>query len=232
MKSPSVIYEDEDFAAVYKPSGLRVHKAQSEKGGGPTLVDWLIERYPELKTVGDDTVTRPGIVHRIDQGASGILLVPRNQRSFVYFKDLFKKRLITKFYLALVYGEVRQNKGTITSLISLKPGSLKRTVHKGKETREALTEYEVLEPRSAPETNKKESELTLLTIRIITGRTHQIRVHLASIGHPVVGDYLYGSKKQPAWAKRLMLHAWSLEFTGPKGERLHLEAEPPEEFRF
>ena len=220
----SIIYEDRNFIAVNKPAGLLVHK--TVKGEGPTLVDWLTARYPELKTVGDDPKARPGIVHRLDKETSGILLVAKTQECFDYLKLLFKNQEIKKTYLALVLGRVTPKTGVIDKPIGLKTGTVKRTVHSKKLLKEATTAYRVLEY-----SKNKDNEFSFLELRPQTGRTHQLRVHLASINHPIVGDRLYGRKLQPKWVSRLMLHAYSLEFSPLQGGRLKLEAESPEDFQ-
>ena len=220
----SIIYEDRNFIAVNKPAGLLVHK--TAKGEGPTLVDWLTACYPELKTVGDDPKLRPGIVHRLDKETSGLLLVAKTQKFFDYSKSLFKKHEIKKTYLALVFGRVADKEGNITKQIGIKKGTIKRSVHSSKFLKDASTDYRVQEYFKLGEEN-----FSLLELRPQTGRTHQIRVHLLSINHPVVGDRLYGRKLQPKWASRLMLHAYSLEFSPPQGGRLRLEADPPADFK-
>ena len=131
------IYEDKNFLAVYKPAGLLVHPAGNSKQEiqSPkqlTLIDWLIKKYPEIKTVGDDPKTRPGIVHRLDKDASGVILIARNQKYFGYLKNLFQTRQIKKNYLALVYGKLEPKVGIIKKPIRLKSGTIKRTVWEAK----------------------------------------------------------------------------------------------------
>ncbi len=218
MKSePEIIYESEHFLVVAKPAGLQVHGAKvagiPRAAGGPTLVDWLLARYPEIKDVGDDPATRPGIVHRLDKETSGVMLVARDKTGFDYLKDLFKKREIKKTYLAVVEGMFKDNTGVIDAPIGLRNGTTKRTVHGGRMAKEAVTEYKVVGTFGTS---------SVLEVYPKTGRTHQIRVHLASIGHPVVGDRLYGGGQAP----RMLLHALSLEFTAPDGKRVKFEADP------
>jgi 23S rRNA pseudouridine1911/1915/1917 synthase len=236
MSEPEVIYEDKNLLALNKPSGLLVHEARGIKHEArkePTLVGWLIEHYPEIKTVGDDPTLRPGIVHRLDKDASGIMLIARTGESFEYLKSLFGTRQIHKTYRALVFGAVKGKAGVIEKPIGIKNGTLKRSVRSEKMAKEAITEYRVIRHGAwgMEYEGGKASEFSLLEVVPKTGRTHQIRVHLASIGHPIVGDKLYGPKRQPEWAKRLMLHALSLEFTTVDGRRTKLEAEMPEEFK-
>ncbi len=239
----SVLYQDKNFLAVYKPAGVLVHAAYSMKHGAKnntenascsmhyasgTLVDWLIKKYPEIKNIGDAPEIRPGIVHRLDKGTSGVILIPRNQKYFEYLKNLFQTHQIEKTYLALVYGRVEPKTGIIKKAIYLKPGTIKRSVWQGKMEKEAITEYKVIEFLKF-KADKEEKIFSLIKIFPKTGRTHQIRIHLASIGHPIVGDNLYGKKTDPFNLKRLFLHAESLEFSPSEGKRLKIEAELPDE---
>ncbi|MEK7149646.1 MAG: RluA family pseudouridine synthase [Patescibacteria group bacterium] len=244
-KAPQIIYEDENFIAVNKPAGLLVHPTVNSKE--KTLVDWLVEKYPEIKNVGDPSAgsgqinLRPGIVHRLDRDTSGVILIARNQKYFEYLKKLFQNHLVQKNYLALVFGKLKNEKGIIEKPISLKAGTTKRTVHGGKMEKEALTEYEVLKTfefiparRSlgAGENEKGNVKyFSLVKVSPKTGRTHQIRIHLASIGHSIVGDSLYGAKENPLGLKRQFLHAESLEFATEEGKRMRIEAEQPKDLK-
>lgn len=227
MDEPKIIYEDKNFLGVYKPAGMLVHSYKTADGlaGEDTLADWLLGRFPELGKIGDDPEIRPGIVHRLDRGTSGVIIVPRNQEYFEYFKNLFKTRQVKKTYLALVFGEPREKEGIIDKPIGIKNGSVKRSVHSDKMAKSAITRYKV----------KKTFILggvpfSLLEVFPETGRTHQIRVHLASIGHPIAGDRLYGAKKKKEGIERLMLHACSVEFSLPNESRIKLEIEPEKPF--
>jgi len=226
-----ILYQDKNLIAINKPAGLLVHPTatNTEK----TLTDWLIKKYPEIKNVGDDPKNRPGIVHRLDKDTSGIIIVPRNQKYFEYLKNLFQEHKIKKTYLALVWNEIKNKKGVIEKPISLKPGTTKRTVFKGKMEKPAITEYELVKnyiyPRKFMPNQHKFTTFSLLKIFPKTGRTHQIRVHLASIGHPVVGDSLYGPKKNPLGLKKHFLHAKSLEFNLSENRRIKIEADLPKE---
>ncbi len=236
QNEPFVIYKDKNFLAVYKPAGLLVHPVNNLKLGTlnlkpPALTNWLLENFPEIKNVGDEPEIRPGIVHRLDKDVSGILLVPRNQKYFEYLKNLFQTRQIKKNYLALVYGEVKPEKGIIDKPISIKSGTIKRTVHQGKDEKQAVTEYRVLKSFKFQAPGFKEDDFSLVEIMPKTGRTHQIRIHLASIGHPIVGDTLYGKKTNPFSLKRIFLHAESLEFSPAEGKRIKLESELPDELK-
>src|SRR3989344_2607342 len=240
--TPRTLYETPDFLAVEKPPGLLVHSVAHSKSlaGGKTahrekektLVDWLLARYPDIAGVGDDPVMRPGIVHRLDRDTSGILLVARTQKYFDYLKSLFGHQRVKKTYLAAVRGVPAPPSGTIEKPISLKPGTTKRSVHGGKMTKPAVTEYKTLK-------FAEDGSASLLSVSPKTGRTHQIRVHLASIGHPVLGDVLYGSRTPKTTFRhlpsaisslRLMLHAFSIEFESAPGTRLSLEVPISEDF--
>ncbi|MEK7624133.1 MAG: RNA pseudouridine synthase [Patescibacteria group bacterium] len=220
----SLIYETSDFIAVNKPAGVLTHPIKDLRE--ETLVDWILEKYPEVKNVGDEPEIRPGIVHRLDRDTSGVILIARNQEFFEYLKNLFKTRQIKKTYLALVWGKLEPKFGEIKIPIGIKTGSIKRTVwqKRAKDLKEAVTEYQV---------KKYFNGFSLVELTPKTGRTHQIRVHLASLGHPVVGDKLYGFQKSkpPFDLNRQFLHAVSLEFSSADGHRIMIEAELPEELK-
>jgi 23S rRNA pseudouridine1911/1915/1917 synthase len=226
---PKIIFENKDFFVVNKPSGLLVHgvrisgrkRVDEERSKEPTLAAWMAERYPEIRSVGDEPALRPGIVHRLDKETSGVMLVARTQEYFEYLKSLFQKHEIKKVYNALVFGVPKKEHGMIDAPIGIKNGTLKRSIHVSKMAKEAVTEYKVVSKYKAADTN---DEYALVEVRPQTGRTHQIRVHLASIGHPIVGDRLYGKKTQPQFATRLMLHAVSIAFSGAHGEHFEFEA--------
>lgn len=221
----NLIFEDKNFIAVNKPAGLLVHATKNSNE--LTLVDWLIKKYPEIKNnVGDNTEERPGIVHRLDRDTSGVILIPKNQNYFEYLKKLFQNHLIKKNYLALVFGKIKEQQGIIDKPVSIMAKTVKRTVHAGKMAKEAITEYKTLQ------IFKKDKDFfTLLKVMPKTGRTHQIRVHLASIGHPIVGDKLYGKKNNPLNLNRQFLHAESIEFNLENGQRIKIEADLPNELR-
>ena len=219
----SVIYEDKNIIAINKPAGLLTHNVpinSKNAGQSPALTDWLINRYPEIKTVGDDPENRPGIVHRLDKETSGVIIVARNQKAFEYLKNLFQTSQVKKTYLGLVWGKVEPKSGTINKPIGLKSGTTKRTVavKNAKMVKEAITDYQV---------KKYFDQYSLLEIHPRTGRTHQIRVHLNSIHHPIVGDRLYGKKPLPAGLTRQFLHAASIELNLPDNGRIKLEANLP-----
>jgi 23S rRNA pseudouridine1911/1915/1917 synthase len=252
MDEPEVIFENSDFVAINKPAGLMVHAARvsskrrdvdEARVAGSTLVDWLTARWPEIKNVGDDPSLRPGIVHRLDKATSGVMIVAKTQASFEHLKKLFQEHRMRKTYYALVFGVPKNKSGVIDAPIGIKSGSLKRSVHSDKMAKLAVTEYSVVK-EIAGENNADENEkqqYALLKVNPKTGRTHQIRVHLASIGHPIVGDALYGSKTSRAVAAsdatgifrsapRLMLHAAALEFSDDAGNRFAFEVPLPDDF--
>lgn len=227
----SVVYEDVNFLVLNKPSGLITHpKNISDMQNSVTA--WLTEKFPEMKNVGEPFIAsgheipRAGVVHRLDKDTSGLLLVAKNNDSFFYFKKLFQDRKIKKYYLALVNGRPKKPKGIISS--PLGRIGLKRTTkiigNKLIDKKEALTEYKTV---------KEFENHTLLEVTPQTGRTHQIRVHLNSIGTPVAGDVIYGFKraKSPVGLGRLFLHAYKLEFADPRGKNMVLETDLPEELQ-
>lgn len=213
---PKIIYEDTDILVINKPAGLMVHgDGKSEE---KTLADWIVEKYPALLGVGEpqldqkgQEILRPGIVHRLDRETSGVMVVAKKQDSFLFLKQAFQNHEVKKEYRALVYGVVAKESGTIDAPIGRSRVSGAFTaVRPGPKTREALTEYSVLE---------RFAQYTLLAARPKTGRTHQIRVHLKSIGHAVVCDKLYATKREcPVLGLgRLALHAQALTLPLPNG---------------
>ncbi len=224
LENIDIIYENNDFLAINKPAGWTVHRpkvAGVDKLEGLFITDWLLKRYPEIKTVGDDPVLRPGIVHRLDKDTSGVLLIAKNQSTFEYLKGLFQTGKVAKTYLTLVYGKL-VGRGVIDKPIGIRSGTIKRSTdaRNMKMVKDAVTEYRVLKLLQG-------GKYTLLEVHPKTGKTHQIRVHLASIGHPVVGDTLYGKKKEEIKLSRQFLHAQSVEFTLKDGSRMKIEADLP-----
>ena len=191
----SIVYEDADLLVIDKPAGLTVHPAPGHPNH--TLVNAVLERVPELARSGDQ---RPGIVHRLDKDASGLMVVARHHPAQLDLIAQFKARAVVKAYLVLVSGSLTPDDGTIEAPIGRDPRHRKRMAVVGEgEGREARTNYHVL---------RRIGNDTLLEVRPETGRTHQIRVHLAAIGHPVVGDSVYGGKtKRAKELARLFLHA-------------------------
>jgi len=203
------IFENDDLIVIDKPAGLLVHPVKDEKN---TLLDYLKPRYPETQ-----------LVHRLDQDTSGVMVVAKNQKAYEFLKEQFLNRTIKKKYLALVHGTLKDKKGIIVKSISKsrKRGGSQTTAPIGK-NREAITRYEVIQ---------EFSDYSLLEVFPETGRTHQIRVHLASIGHPIVGDDKYKFKRQKniEELKRQFLHAKYLKLSLLDGEIKEFYAELPEE---
>lgn len=215
-----ILYEDEAVAAINKPAGLVVHAGAGRASG--TLVNALLARYGRLSEAGDPL--RPGIVHRLDKGTSGVILVARTDAAHRSLAAQFASRTVEKVYLALVEGRVAADSGRIDRPIERDPVRRTRMTARTGRGRRALTEYRVLE---------RYDRFTLLEVRIQTGRTHQIRVHLSWLGHPVAGDTVYGAAARPAGLTPLgrpWLHAWRIGFTSPAtGGRVVVEAPVPEE---
>lgn len=208
-----VLYEDADVIAINKPAGMVVHTGAGQHSG--TLVNALLHRFGKLSTAGGDL--RPGIVHRLDRFTSGVILVARNDTAHRNLAGQFASREVEKIYLALVHGRVKNDQGSITTPIARDPIRRIRMTARLATGRKASTSYQVL---------KRFDKFTFLEVKIGTGRTHQIRVHLASIGHPVVGDKLYGAPASTLG--RYFLHARQITFTSPStGERIALSAPLP-----
>lgn len=239
-----IVYEDEDLSVINKPAGMMVHAgsgATDDARNRGTLVNALLSRYAQLSHSADPV--RPGIVHRLDKQTSGLIIVARNDAAHLKLGDMFSRRQIRKTYIALVHGSIKQDHGTINAPISRDVIRRTRmTTRRDAGARTAVSHYTVLE-----RIDSRFGKFTLVSVRIETGRTHQIRVHLASIGHPVAGDTLYGAPaKIPVIAPRKksdpepetitldrnFLHAAELEFTHPiTGKLLDLKAPLPEELK-
>lgn len=211
-----ILYEDEDVAVVNKPCGMVVHPAPGNETG--TLVNALLYAMDDLSGIGG--VKRPGIVHRLDKDTSGLLMIAKNDQAHESLSEQLRERTMDKRYLAVVEGEMKEPSGRIEQPVARSKKDRKKMAI-DPEGRYALTEWTLKENLRGA---------ALLEVHILTGRTHQIRVHMQSIHHPVAGDPIYGAKNGVK-APRLMLHAWRLSFTHPRtGERLSFCAEPPETF--
>lgn len=214
----TILYQDADIAVIDKPCGMVVHPASGNTDG--TLVNALLYHVRDLSGIGGEM--RPGIVHRLDKDTSGILLVAKNDHAHAALSEQFKARTMEKHYLAVAYGRFSKDSGVIDAPIDRHPTDRKRmaVVPNGKPSR---TEWTVLESLTGA---------TLLDVHLLTGRTHQIRVHMKSIGHPLLGDAVYAPHiKLPVHIPRLMLHAHSIAFDHPStGERMRMEAPVPAEF--
>jgi len=205
-----------------KPAALLVHPTKA--GQNDTLANGLIAYYPSMKNVGDDS-SRPGLVHRLDKDTSGLIVVAKNNRTFKYLKKQFQEGKIVKRYLALVVGKVKDKKGIITKAISFsKKDYRKRSALLDKKSKKAWTEYKFL---------KSFKDYTLLEVYPKTGRTHQIRVHLASIGHPIAGDKQYKFKRRPCPKNlsRQFLHAAYLKFQLSSGKMVELKSALPKDLK-
>jgi 23S rRNA pseudouridine1911/1915/1917 synthase len=210
-----VLYEDADVIAVNKPAGMVVHAGAGQHSG--TLVNAVLHRFGKLSAVGGDL--RPGIVHRLDRFTSGVILIARNDAAHRNLAGQFASRQVEKIYVALVHGRVKKDQGSLTTPIARDPIRRTRMTARLASGRQASTSYQVL---------KRFDEFTLLEVKIGTGRTHQIRVHLASVGHPVLGDKLYGAPT--GTLGRYFLHARQITFSSPStGERITLTAPLPPE---
>jgi len=204
----NIVFETPDWLVVEKPTGLLVHPtAHSQEA---TLTASLLACYPEMAEAGDDPM-RPGIVHRLDKDASGLLVVAKHQNAFEILKEQFKKHTVLKTYQALVYGDVVKGQGTLKQPIGRSGDGTKMSVGSGKDLKPAWTQYQILRHYYDPASSQK---FTLLEVRIKTGRTHQIRAHLHALGHPLVGDKIYRLKrpKKIKGLPRLFLHAQVLGF--------------------
>jgi 23S rRNA pseudouridine1911/1915/1917 synthase len=244
-----IVYEDADLAVINKPAGMMVHAGAGQNVGAQsegTLVNALLYRFKALSSTGGEL--RPGIVHRLDKDTSGLIIVAKNDRAHAALGAMFSGRKINKTYIALVQGSVAKDRGTITAGVSRDPLRRTRMTAKPNENaRSAVSHYEVVRRLQT-----RFGKFTLVQVRIETGRTHQIRVHMASIGHPVVGDTLYGGagqltdqlaaqgvksraarkRAEPEVLKlgRNFLHAAKLEFDHPLTRKeLQLEAPLPPE---
>ena len=242
-----VVKEDRDYLIINKPAGVVVHPVKSAALSGSTeqfdrvngdgkhkgnaLVDWLMEKYPEIKRAGESK-DRPGIVHRLDKEVSGLMVIARNQAMFDCLKQQFQERKVVKEYMGLVHKRMSQEEGKIDLPIKRAgiggkfaadtEGDKTFCRPRGNGLRPAVTKYEVI---------KKFTNYTLLKIIILTGRTHQIRVHLRAIGHSVAGDKLYITrdikKKKPVELDRLWLYAKKLGFRDLSGEYVEFECTMP-----
>ncbi|HLD20969.1 MAG TPA: RluA family pseudouridine synthase [Patescibacteria group bacterium] len=217
-----VVYEDDDLLVINKPAGLLVHEALKDERR-VTVVDGLLERYPEIAHVGDDPI-RPGIVHRLDKDVSGLMVIAKTQAAFDSLKKQFQNRTIHKEYLALVYGTLPKETDTITLKIERSKNKGRMVARTGsQEGKDAVTIYDVL---------KRFSTATYINVKILTGRTHQIRVHFQALGYPIVGDKLYKVKRmkfREIPLPRLFLHSHKLSIRLMDGKEKSFAVPLPEE---
>jgi 23S rRNA pseudouridine1911/1915/1917 synthase len=226
---PKIVAKTDDYIVVEKPTGLLTHPTMADEKN--SLSGWLVKKYPEIKKVGDDPELRPGIVHRLDKEASGLLVVARTQKMFDHLKEQFKNRTIEKEYYALVHDQVARDweilnfpiaRSETSDRMAARPIRADEIIEEGE--KDAKTEFMV---------EKRFVNFTLLRVTLHTGRMHQIRVHFLAYNHPLVGDPLYIQKKRKrAWDDklgRLFLHSTKLSFTDLNGEKQNFESPMPPE---
>lgn len=216
-----IIYEDENILVIDKPAGLVVQPEQSKIS--TTLIDYLLKIRPEIKDVGEDPV-RPGLVHRLDKNTSGLMIIAKNNQVFAELKRKFQEHKIQKTYTALVIGQLKEKEGIIDKPIGRGKSRVKQsTTFIVTKERPAITKYKVI---------KEYSQFSLVEAYPKTGRMHQIRVHFASIGHPIAADNLYGFKRQPKieGLNRQFLHASAIEFE-LFGKKYHFKADLPNDLQ-
>lgn len=229
-----IVYEDDDLAVINKPAGMMVHAgagASDDARNRGTLVNALLHHMASLSKVSGDL--RPGIVHRLDKETSGLIVVAKNDDAHRKLSAQFAAREVKKQYVALVHGWVKKDSGTLAQSISRDPVRRMKMTARLEGGRAAVTHYRV-----ARRLDTRFGKFTLLDVKIDTGRTHQIRVHVVAMGHPVVGDTMYGAPAQARGKsavivlKRNFLHAAELEFAHPKtGKSIALKSELPEELQ-
>ncbi len=208
-----IIFEDRDIIVINKPRGLVVYPAPGNYSG--TLINALLNHTKDLSTHGG--TMRPGIVHRLDKYTSGVIVVAKNDIAHINLSKQLKNREVKKVYQTLVWGKVQEDRATINAPIGRHPIKRKEMVVTTKNSKEAITHFKVLE---------RFDEFTFLEVAIETGRTHQIRVHMKFIGHPIVGDSVYSRKKVPFEIDGQALHAYKLGFRHP-GNNQYMEFEAP-----
>ncbi len=213
-----ILFEDDDLVVINKPAGMTVHPGAGHREH--TLVNALLHHCPTLSGIGGKE--RPGIVHRLDKETSGCLVAAKNDVAHRHLSKQFAERTVDKIYLALVAGKLRKQTGVIEEKIGRHPVHRKRMSVSSPRGRAARTEYRVL---------RSNEQASLLECRLHSGRTHQVRVHLHHLGHPVLGDKIYGARFTENF-QRQMLHAWKLGFHHPRtGEWKNFEAPLPDDFK-
>ncbi|MFA6515131.1 MAG: RluA family pseudouridine synthase [Candidatus Paceibacterota bacterium] len=251
-----ILFEDKNVLVIDKPAGVMVHGDGKTKAD--TISDWIILNYPSIKNIGEpfvieraggkkEKIPRPGIVHRLDKETSGALIIAKNQKTFLSLKEQFQNHKIKKVYRAFVYGYVSDPKASLATgkrgIINVPIGRSQKDIRAytaGRGAREplkdAVTEYIILNKFTDTKNSEKEKEVdhqyTYIEAYPKTGRTHQIRVHMRYINHPVVSDPIYrGAKDLSLGMKRLALHAYSITFTQPSGELKTIESPLPTDFK-
>ena len=229
-KEPVLLYEDDDVVVVHKPSGLVVHP--DGKTEEASLTEWLLKHYPSMKDVGEperlstgELILRPGIVHRLDRDTSGAIIAVKNSDAFAFFKKQFQDRTIVKKYHALLYGEIKNLRGTIDRPIAKSRGDFRLwSAQRGSrgQARDAVTKYHKLIAKGG---------FSLVEAEPKTGRTHHLRVHFKAINYPIINDPLYAPNRPLALGlDRLGLHSYSIEFAMRDGGRMEIVAPYPVDF--
>lgn len=233
---PEIIFEDADVLVINKPAGLIVHSdGRTEE---PSVSEWVVSKYPDMRGVGEpwtspqgEVIDRPGIVHRLDRTTSGVMILAKTQEAHAFLKEQFQARTTEKEYLAYAYGNMKEDAGVIEKeIVRIKSMPPRWGVSKGEENtkRAAITEWKLLKNGTDSETGK---EVSFLSVTPKTGRTHQIRVHLKAVDHPVVSDHLYAATYPKLLGfTRPALHAARLTIQLPSGETHTFEALLPEDF--
>jgi 23S rRNA pseudouridine1911/1915/1917 synthase len=233
-----ILFEDDNYIIIDKPAGLVVHPdGRTEE---TTLVDWIGENHPQIKGVGEHLklttgkiIDRPGVVHRLDRGTSGAMIIAKNQTAWSDLKAKFQNREVTKKYHAFVYGHLKNDSGVINRPIGRSKKDFRMwSAQRGArgEMREAVTEYRVLDRAQVPSDEGIE-KITLVEAEPKTGRTHQIRVHFKALSHPIVGDSLYAPNRAPILGfDRPALHSRYIAFTDITGRRIEVTAPYSEDF--
>lgn len=251
-----ILYEDKNILAIHKPAGLMVHSDGKTKE--KTLTDWILVNYPSIKNVGEpffreidggkkEKIIRPGIVHRLDKETSGVLLIAKNQKTFLFLKDQFQNHKIEKTYRAFVYGFVSDPKASLSTgkrgVINVPIGRSQKdfrafTCGRGARLplKDAITSYTILnkfvDTKNKLKQNDPTHQFSYIEAYPKTGRTHQIRVHMRYINHPVVSDPIYrGSKDFALGIKRLALHSFMIKFRLPNGQEKTIESPLPADFK-
>ena len=241
-----ILFENEHLLVINKPAGLVVHS--DGRTDEPTLVDWILENYPDIQGVGENMfiahkgndieINRPGIVHRIDRETSGILVIAKTQDSFLHLKQQFKNRKVEKNYHAICHGRIKQDSGEITEPIGRHAKDFRKKIAgntaRGK-VREAHTDYLVID-RYEDRKDKKDIQgkypaYTYVEARPKTGRTHQIRVHLKWLNHPIIGDTLYEGKRSTSFIERTALHAQGISLVDNSGEEISVTCPLPDDMK-
>ncbi len=236
MAAPKIIAVTPDYVVIEKPTGMLTHPTQAKEKN--SLVNFLVKKYPDIKKVGDDPSVRPGIVHRLDKEASGLLVVARTQKMFNHLKEQFKNRTVEKEYYALAHGKVAKDWDVLNFPIARSETSDRMAARPilSAEAQNALSPDELTGEKEAKTEfiiEKRFINFTLLRVTLHTGRMHQIRVHMLAYNHPLVGDPLYKQKKRKSkWDEklgRLFLHSTKLSFTDLDGNKQTFESSLPKE---